>query len=100
MGDLKVKYFKTGKMLAGHFTKPLQGNSLWDFIYEIQGILEDTSYTDLVWERSNEKLIPIPQECGEKSNRETNIRTRYSQEESPEERSKYWEINTMVLMVE
>ena len=32
MGDLKVKYFPTGEMLDGHFTRPLQGAALQNFI--------------------------------------------------------------------
>ena len=49
MGDLKVKYFPTGKMIANYFTKPFQGDAFQKFRAEIQGILEDTLDTDLVW---------------------------------------------------
>ena len=47
MGYLKVKYSLTGKMLADHFTKPFQGGAFWKFRAEIQGIPEDTPYTEL-----------------------------------------------------
>ena len=51
MGDLKVKYLLTGKMLSIHFTKPFQWSAFWKFRSKIQGILEDTPETDLVWDR-------------------------------------------------
>ena len=45
MGDLKVKYFPTGEMLADHFTKSLQGADFQKFRAEIQGIPEYTPDT-------------------------------------------------------
>ena len=42
MGDPKVKYCPTGKMLANHFTKPIHGTAFRNFRAEIQGIPEDT----------------------------------------------------------
>ena len=61
MGDLKVKYFPTGKMLANHITKPLQGVAFRKFRAEIQGIPDDTPDTDLGWEIPKDMFIPIPQ---------------------------------------
>ena len=38
MGDIKVKYFLTGEISAGYFTKPLQWSTFHKSIAEIQGI--------------------------------------------------------------
>ena len=58
MGYMKVKYFPTGKFLANHFTKPLQEAAFQKFGAQIQGILEDTPYTNLVWDRPEDMYIP------------------------------------------
>ena len=52
-------------MLAGHFTKPLQGTALRKFGAEIQVIPEDTPDKELVWDRPKNIFIPNPQECVE-----------------------------------
>ena len=63
IGALKVKYYLTEEMLAGHFTKSLQGAAFRKLRAEIQGITDDTPDTDLVWYRLKDTLIPSPQEC-------------------------------------
>ena len=50
MGDLKVKYFPTWKILAENFPKTLQGTAIRKFRADIQGITEDTPDIDLGWE--------------------------------------------------
>ena len=75
MGDLKVEYCLTGKMLANHFTKTLQGAAFRKFRYYIQGIPEDTPDTYLVWDRPEDMLILIPQECVGRSDINKCIRT-------------------------
>ena len=85
MGDLKVEYFQTGKMLADHFTKPLQGTAFRKFRAEIQGILEYNPDTDLGWDRPENTFIPITQDCVEKSEVKTENRTNESRGGSPVE---------------
>ena len=58
MGYLKVKYVTTGKFLYDHVTKPLQGAAFQKFRADIQGIPEDTSDTELVWNRPDDTFIP------------------------------------------
>jgi hypothetical protein len=42
-GNITLKHCPTGEMLAGHFTKPLQGALFRKFRAEIQGIPVDTN---------------------------------------------------------
>ena len=60
MGDLKVKYLPTEKMLSVHFTKSLEGTDLRKFRAKIQGIPEDIPDTYLGWDRSESLFITIP----------------------------------------
>ena len=78
MGVLRVKYFPTGEMLSGYFTKPLQGYAFRKFRVEIQGIPEDTPYTYLGWDRFKGIFIPSSQECVERSDIKTDMRTNKS----------------------
>ena len=100
VGDLKVKYCPTEKMFADHFTKPLQGVAFRKFRTEIQRTPEDTIDTDLGWDRPKEKFIPIPHDCVEKIEVNTDMRTNESRVGSRMERSKSWESNTVVHTVE
>ena len=84
MGDLKVKYFPTGKVLDDQFTKPLQGTDFQKFRSEIQKIPENTPDTDLVWDRTKNMFIPIPHECVDLSDVNTDNRT-----------NKLWEVSTV-----
>jgi hypothetical protein len=68
--DLTIKHCPTEEMLAGHFTKPLQGNLFRKFRAEIQGIPVDLNATDLGWDReelwedkTGVSSDPSPQEC-------------------------------------
>ena len=96
MGDLKVKYCPTGKMLADHFTQLLQGTAFRKFRVEIQGIPEDTPDTDLGWYRPENTFIPSPQECVERSDVKADKRTNESREGSSVECSKSRESDSVV----
>ena len=74
MGEPKIKYCPMGKMLAGHFTKPLQGASFHKFRSEIQGIPEEYPDRDLGWDRPTDMFIPRPNECAKISGTKTETR--------------------------
>ena len=49
-GDVEIKNRSTTKMLADHFTKPLQGDLLQRFRAELTNIPEDADITDMGWD--------------------------------------------------
>jgi hypothetical protein len=69
-GDITLKHYPTGEMLADHFTKPLQGALFRKFRAEIQGIPLNINEAELGWDREErcENTVsadPSPQECVE-----------------------------------
>ena len=81
MGDLKVEYCLTLKILPGHFTKPLQKASFRKFRAEIQRILQENLDTYLRWYIPEDTFIPSQQEYVERSYVETDISIRDSHRE-------------------
>ena len=86
--------------MAEHFTKTLQGDAFRKFRSDIQGIPEDTPDTHLGWDIPEETFIPIPQECVDRSERKTDIRTNKSRDRSTVECIKSRDNNPVVHMVE
>jgi hypothetical protein len=71
--DLTVKHCPAEEIMAGHFTKLLQGSIFQKFRAEIQRIPADTSGAELGWDQvekfEENKMIntyPSPKECVDK----------------------------------
>ena len=75
MGDMKVKYYPMGNMLASHLTKSLQVYNFHRFRAEIQGNLDYTPSIDLVWNITEENFKTIPRECVDRSDAKADIST-------------------------
>ena len=57
-GDVHLKHFPETKMLADHFTKPLQGELFWKFRAELINISEDFKMDEVGWDwTESEKYI-------------------------------------------
>ena len=50
-GDVHLKHFPETKMLADHFTKPLQGELFWKFRADLMNISEDSAIAGMIWVR-------------------------------------------------
>ena len=100
MKDLKVKYRPTGKILADHFIKPLQGTAFWKLRAEIQEIPEDNLDIYLVWDRHENTFIHSQQECAERSDVKMEKRNNESWKGIIVGYIKSWGSNTMVRTIE
>ena len=54
-GDVELKYCSTTKMLADHFTRPLQGEIFRRFRAELMNIPADTGMTEMGWDGTKAK---------------------------------------------
>ena len=49
-GEVTIKYFPTGEMVADHFTKPLQVHLFRNFSSIVMNFSEDTTDSKMSWD--------------------------------------------------